>query len=391
MSATGGCRWLRPVALRPALAGPQDRGPDVLKRYALYALFIAVFVSVALALLSRERPKDGRPSAFRGQPAKPQKPWTPSAELDAEANADFRVEAQRANNIRLAGKSSGADWPQFAGAHRDNMSPETGLLPRWPSGGPSLGWISRGLGAGFSTVSVVNGVVYTMGNKGESEAMIALDVGTGEKIWSTPIGWASHAGGGDGPRSTPTVSGGAVYGLGANGDLACVDAGSGKVRWRKDILQEFKGQNLAYGICESVLIDENRLICTPGGDAATLVALEPQTGNVIWKSVVPEKDRAGYASPIVTEVGGVRQYVQLTAAGIVGVRADNGDFLWRDNTAANSLANCSSPLAAGNLVFQRVGLRRGGRTRQTCRKPFRRSRPSWSIARPKCSAITGTW
>jgi outer membrane protein assembly factor BamB len=321
-------------------------------RYGFDALLIVVAVVVGLAVLSRERPPERRPAAFSEPvPPPPTEPWKPSAEHDAEASANFSSEEAGTDNVRLAGKNTQGDWPNFNGPGRDNKSLETGLLPRWPVDGPKLAWISRGLGAGYSSVSVAKGIVYTMGNKGASEAIIALDAGTGELIWSTPFAWAAHLGGGDGPRGTPTVSGDAVYALGGYGDLACLDARSGVIRWKANILQEFAAQNVEWGMRESVLIDGGRLICTPGGKEATMVALEPQTGNVIWKSLVPGKDRASYASPVVSEVGGVRQYVQFTASGTIGVRAETGEFLWRDDSAANTTANCSSPLVAGNFVF----------------------------------------
>jgi outer membrane protein assembly factor BamB len=199
-----------------------------------------------------------------------------------------------------------------------------------------------------------------MGNKGKNEAIIALDAGTGEKIWSTPIGWASKLSAGDGPRSTPTVSSGAVYGLGGNGDLACLDAATGKIRWQKNIVKEFDGGVPGWGICESVLIDGDKLICTPGGNKGTLVALNPANGGVVWRSVVADKDGAGYASPAVAEAGGVRQYVQFTSRGTLGVRADDGKFLWRENSAANGTANCSSPLVDGDFVFSASGYGNGG-------------------------------
>jgi outer membrane protein assembly factor BamB len=328
-------------------------------RLALDALVVVVVVAVGLAILSRERPRVRKADSVPVPPA-PQEAWSPSPKFAAEANANFGLEVGDTNAVRLAGQGSEADWPNFNGPRRDNKSSETGLLPRWPPGGPKLAWISRGLGAGYSSVSVVKGVVYTMGNKGASEAMIALDVGTGEKIWSTPFAWAAHLAAGDGPRSTPTVSGDAVYALGGYGDLVCLEAGSGVIRWRKSILQEFGAHNLEWGMRESVLIDGHRLICTPGGDQATLVALDAATGELIWKSLLPGKDRASYASPIVVEVGSVRQYVQFTASGTVGVRADSGEFLWRDDSASNTTANCSSPLSAGNLVFTSSNYGTGG-------------------------------
>ena len=128
----------------------------------------------------------------------------------------------------------------------------------------------------------------------------------------------------------------------------------------QNIMKEFGGDIPGWGVCESVLLDQNRLICTPGGSKATLVALNPENGEVIWKALVPQKDRAGYASPVVAEVGGLRQYVQFTNSGTVGLRADSGDFLWRDDSASNGTANCSSPLVAGDFVFTSSNYGTGG-------------------------------
>jgi outer membrane protein assembly factor BamB len=327
-------------------------------RYAIEVLVVVVAVGVGLFFFSKDNLRER--SALPGGPAPPPEIWQPSAKYDAEANADFAVENSATGNVPLAGKDTGADWPNFNGPRRDNKSSETSLLPRWPNGGPKLAWMSHGLGAGYSSVSVVKGVVYTMGNKGASEAVIALDAGTGQKIWSTPFSWAAMLSAGNGPRSTPTFSEGALYALGGYGDLVCLDASTGAIRWQKNILKEFGGQILTWGICESVLVDDNRVICTPGGDKATLVALDRQSGAVLWKALLPDKDRAGYASAVVAEVGGIRQYVQLTGSGTVGVRADTGEFLWREDSAANATANCSSPLVAGNFVFSSSSYGTGG-------------------------------
>jgi outer membrane protein assembly factor BamB len=324
------------------------------RRLAIDGLVIVGVVGIAFAVLTWVVPLDqfqkSVPLVPVGQP-KPKEPWAPSAQYDAEANANFSVESARPENVHAAGKPSGADWPHFAGSRRDNQSAEKGLLPQWPANGPALAWISRGLGAGFSSVAVVDGVVYTMGNKGASETVIALDAGTGEKLWATPTGWASHPGQGDGPRGTPAVSHGKVFGLGAYGDLTCLDAHTGKPCWHTNVIDEFGSQLPGFGVCESILVDQDRVVCTPGGPLATLVALQAETGQVVWKAAIPEHDHCAFASATIAEVGGVRQYVQFTAEGTLGVRADDGQFLWRDNSAANSQANCSAPLAIGDLVF----------------------------------------
>lgn len=327
------------------------------RRYISYLALIFIVVPGAVYVLSRESP---RVAGVKRPPPPPAKPWEPSADFDKEANANFKVESDRTDNSALAGNVDVSDWPEFNGVNRDNRSPDTGLLREWPDGGPPLDWTAKGLGEGYSTVSVVDGVLYTMGNKGQVEAVMALDAGTGEKIWSTPIGWASHPSAGDGPRSTPTVHEGAVFALGGTGELACLDAKSGKIRWQKNILETYGGSALYWGICESVLVDQGKLICTPGGDKATVVALDPASGVELWTSLVPGKDDPGYASPAVAEVGGVRQYVHFTSDGVIGVRADDGEFLWRDDTSANSSANCSSPLVVDDLIFSASSYGTGG-------------------------------
>jgi outer membrane protein assembly factor BamB len=330
-------------------------------RLAIEALVIVVAVSVGLVIMSERLERQRGVGKAGPQPLPPpSEPWRPSAAYDAAANADFSLEAADAHNLRLAGTEAGADWPNFNGPRRDNKSLETGLLKQWPKGGPKLAWTCRGLGAGYSSVSVAKGIVYTMGNKGQCEALIAIDAGTGEKLWSTPFAWASHLNPGDGPRSTPTVFGDAVYALGGYGELACLDARSGVIRWQKDIVKEFGASHLAAGMRESVYVDGKQLLCTPGGDQATFVALDPRTGDLIWKSLLPGKDRAAYASPVVAEIGGVRQFIEFTANGTVGVRADTGNFLWRDDSASNTTANCSSPLVDGNFVFTSSDYGSGG-------------------------------
>lgn len=254
------------------------------------------------------------------------------------------------NAAHAAGKSSG-DWNQYRGSTRDNLSQETGLAERWPEGGPELLMTLTGLGEGYSSVSLVGDLMYTMGNLDGIEQILALDRTTGTVVWKARSGEEYKDGTGNGPRGTPTVVDGLVYTLGGNGDLTCCDAITGRVVWQKNILKEFGGSNIVWGISESVLIDEGKVICTPGGSDATVVALKADDGSVVWKSQVPEQPQAGYASPVVTTVGKVRQYVVFTSKGICGIRAADGHPLWGQNASANGTANCATPLVVDNLVF----------------------------------------
>ena len=164
---------------------------------------------------------------------------------------------------------------------------------------------------------------------------------------------------GGGPRGTPTIDEDRLYALGANGDLACLTIEDGSVVWSTNILEQFEGSNITWGISESVLIDGDHVICTPGGTQATMAALDKQTGEVVWQAIVPGTPAAAYSSAIVVEANGVRQYVNFTHSSVVGVQADNGDFQWSHKASANRTANCSSPVAFGNFVFSSSGYGQG--------------------------------
>jgi outer membrane protein assembly factor BamB len=259
-----------------------------------------------------------------------------------------------------ASSSSAGDWNQFRGPNRDNLSPETGLLASWPDQGPPEAWTAQGIGDGYSAISISNDRVYTMGNDGRDEKVICLNLETGREIWSTSNGRAFQQNQGDGPRGTPAIVDGSVYSLGANGDLSCLDAQSGQQKWRKNILQEFGGENIHWGLSESVLVDGDKVICTPGGQRATMVALNRNTGNVIWTASVPTSPKASYASPIAVDVGGVRQYVNYTHGGVVGVRASDGRVMWGHRESANGTANCSTPVFYDGNIFTASGYDTGG-------------------------------
>lgn len=295
-----------------------------------------------------------------------EKKETPEQTNKPESNPNSKPEPKPTPGSKTPAKTSVSradvsdSWNQFRGPNRDNISRETGLLRQWPQDGPSQGWTAVGIGEGYSSVSISNGKVFTMGNQDDEEKVFALDLATGNVLWSARSGRAYREGQGNGPRGTPTIDRDRVYGLGANGDLVCLDIDSGKQRWHVNILQRFGGENITWGISESVLIDGDKLICTPGGRDATMVALNKMTGEPIWRSQVPSSPRAAYSSAIAVDVGGVRQYVNFTHEGVVGVRASDGTPLWGKRESANPTANCSSPLFANNSVFTASGYNTGG-------------------------------
>jgi outer membrane protein assembly factor BamB len=273
----------------------------------------------------------------------------------------------------LALAAAAADWPQWRGPNRDGISRETGLLKEWPKEGPKLLWQVKEIGDGYSTPAVVGDRLYLLSNKGmDNEFVQARAVKDGSEVWTTTIGKVGPNRGPQypGARSTPTVDGERLYALGSDGDLACLETATGQVQWAKNLRKEFGGrigsEKVSWAYSESPLIDGDVLVCTPGGEGATLVALNKTTGEIIWKSDVPAGDMAAYSSVIAVEAGGVKQYVQLLEKGVVGVDAKAGKFLWRyDESARGSPANIPTPVAGAGFVYSSTGRGGGGLVKLT--------------------------
>lgn len=264
----------------------------------------------------------------------------------------------------IASFANAADWPQWRGPNRDGISKETGLLKEWPKEGPKLLWQLKEIGAGYSTPSVVGGRVYVMSNEGmDKEFVQALDANDGKQIWTTTVG---KVGPNEGPqypaaRSTPTVDGDALFALGSDGDLACLETKTGKIRWQKNLRKDFQGKPGNWAYSESPLVDGDAVVCTPGGVEATLVALNKKNGELIWKSAVPGGDQAAYSSIVIADADGVKQYVQFLQKGLVGLDAKTGKFLWRyDQTVKGSPANIPTPVAYNGYIYSSTGKGGGG-------------------------------
>lgn len=268
-----------------------------------------------------------------------------------------------ASSALLVSDASG-DWPGWRGPNRDSVSKETGLLTQWPEAGPPLAWKASGLGGGFSSLAIVGDRIYTLGDREGAQHLLALNGKDGKVLWTAKVGpaWEDQYGG---PRSTPTVDGGLVYALGSDGDLVAVQAATGKEAWRKNLATDFGGQVMSvWKWAESPLVDGDRLIVTPGVPAAMLVALDKKTGKEVWRAKTPAlgpkgKDGAGYSSVVISNGGGVKQYIQLTGRGLVSVRAADGKFLWSYNPVANEVANISTPIVRGDHVFASTGYQTG--------------------------------
>jgi len=261
-------------------------------------------------------------------------------------------------------RAAAGEWPGWRGPNRDAVSTETGLLPEWKAPGPPLAWKATGLGGGFSSVSVAGGRIFTMGDRDGAQHVLALGQADGKLLWSAKVGppLSDEYGG---PRGTPTVDGDLIYAIGTEGDLVCLEAATGRERWRKSLARDFGGQVMSmWKFSESPLVDGDRLVVTPGARDAALVAVDKKTGRELWRTAIPDlgsqgKEGAAYSSIVVSNAAGVRQYVQLLGRGLVGVRASDGKFLWGYNRIANGVANISTPIVRANWVFASTGYQTG--------------------------------
>ncbi|MBM4028456.1 MAG: PIN domain-containing protein [Planctomycetes bacterium] len=251
-------------------------------------------------------------------------------------------------------KTQARDWPQWRGPDRDGKSADTGLLQAWPAAGPALAWKAAGLGKGYAGIAAVGDRLFTMGDKEDAGYVIALSAADGRILWSTkagaagtpdPPGWSFP-----GPRCTPTVSGDLVFALNAWGEMVCVNAADGKELWRKDFRKDFGGKPPTWGFSESPLVDGDQVVITPGGSRGAMVALDKKTGRVLWQSQ-DFTDDAHYSSIIPAEIGGVRQYVQLTAASV----AAKWFLPEPDAAAALRLLDGRHRLAAPDLIRAETG------------------------------------
>jgi outer membrane protein assembly factor BamB len=238
----------------------------------------------------------------------------------------------------IANSAMAEDWPQFLGPRRDNRSAETGLLKQWPEGGPKLLWRAEGLGAGYSTVAVADGMIYTTGDIAGELVIIALDL-SGREVWRRTNG-RSYQVSVPGSRSTPTVTGGKLYHLNAYGNLVCLDAKTGAPVWAVDTYQRFGGREITWGVAESPLVDGPNVICCPGGESVFMAALDKDTGETRW-TCTGVGDQHSHASARIIEYQGLRQIVTMTAAAAIGVAPDTGRLLWRFPHPAR--VNCDTP------------------------------------------------
>ncbi len=264
-----------------------------------------------------------------------------------------------------------ADWLQFRGPNRDGKSPETGLLKTWPDGGPKLLRTISGFGGGYSSPVIAGDRIYVTGKVGDELRLFCFDP-LGNNVWETTHGQAFRESDAPhspypGARAAPTIDGDTIYLLGGLGRLAAYRTSDGELIWSVDVVKTLGGRVPPWGYTESVLIDGDKLICTPGSETkGTFAALNKTTGRLIWQSS-EVTERAEYGSPILIETDGVRQVVTMSRGGLVAVSPDDGKLLWRYNRVAKmgtpetTTAHGNSPVYAAGYVFEATAYHtRGG-------------------------------
>ena len=247
------------------------------------------------------------------------------------------------------------DSPQFRGPDRSGVFSSENLLKSWPRGGPDHLWSASGLGDGVSSVSVVDGRIYTAGMTNNRGSILAFDL-AGKQLWKTEYVAIPLERGYPGVRTTPTYDDGAVYIMSALAKAAAFDAISGEILWQRDL----PNNHVTWGIAESPLVVDDKAIFTPGGEAGTMVALDKKTGVEKW--VMTELTEASaYCSPRLFDDGRRRQIITLTEAHMIGVDPATGKLLWKVAYPARYSIHAVSPVFAGGSIYVTDGYGQGGK------------------------------
>lgn len=248
------------------------------------------------------------------------------------------------------------DWPQFRGPDANGISPLKGINKSWSSRPPKLLWQVPMSDDGYAGPSAAAGRVYIVDHQGDQDIVKALDIATGRELWRFSYKDASNSNYGF-TRSTPTFDGGRLYTVSRLGLVHCLDAATGKKIWSLDMISTFGGKRPEWDYAWSPLVDGQKLILIPGGNGASVAAVDKMTGRVLWKG--GGSDKPGYATAVNAVLAGVKQYVVFTAAGLMGVNQLTGAQLWSIPWKTSYDVNAATPLVIGNSVFITSDYRRG--------------------------------
>ena len=253
--------------------------------------------------------------------------------------------------LLFAPASQANDWPQWRGPERDGVSRETGWLTSWPESGPKKLW-EQNIGIGYSSFSVSNGRLYTMGNVSEMDNIYCFDSETGKLEWKHEYPCPSKDPNGyHGTRCTPTVDANRVYAVSRQGNFFCLDASSGKVNWSKDFKTDFDGKVPVWGFAGSPLIEKDWVLAEVSGKAS-VVAFNKLTGQVVWQAGT---DPAGYGSLVAFDLDGQRCFLQFSGDHLICRKMKDGSEMWRFLWKTSYGVNATTPIVQGDEVFVSTG------------------------------------
>ncbi len=237
---------------------------------------------------------------------------------------------------------------EWRGPMRKGIFNETNLLKEWPENGPELLWSYEGLGAGHSSVGIGNNRVFVNGMPDTLGVLYSFDL-DGNLIWQKDYGEEWHVNY-TGSRATPLVVDGLVYLISGIGKVFCFNAENGDVVWSVDLIEKFYGKNIQWGISESVLMDGDNIICTPGGEEHNVVALNRYTGETVWSSK-GGGEQSAYCSPVIVEHKNSRLVVTMTEKSVIGVDAKTGEFYWQVKQLQSNNIHANSPVYENGIIY----------------------------------------
>src|SRR5262249_26105371 len=304
-----------------------------------------------------ERQRAAQREAAASSPVAPAAAEQPQSNV-AAATANANESKPEGALPAPARKSARSYWTNFRGPARDGRYDETPIRTNWPADGLPLLW-KQPIGGGYASFVVGEGMAFTIEQRRRQEIVAAYDVETGREIWTH--GWDAEFRepmGGDGPRATPTWEAGRLWSLGAEGDLICFEAKTGKVNWSKNILKDNGADNLQWGMSGSPLIVDDKVVVLPGGRSGkSVVAYNKLTGAPVWRAL---NDKQAYVSPMLVRLAGKRQILVVTANRIVGLGVEDGAQLWESSWNTDMGINVSQPIVVdANHFFISSGYGKG--------------------------------
>ena len=245
---------------------------------------------------------------------------------------------------------------QWRGPNRDGVYPNESLLKLWPEEGPKLLWFVDGVGAGYSSPAVTSNRIFVTGMIRGEGFLFAFDA-DGKPVWKISYG-SEWSGDRPGARTAPTVVGDLIYLMSAHGQVVCLST-EGKIVWTKNLKQDFGARNIDWGMTESLLVDGDRVFCTPGGRNAMMAVLDRHSGKTIW-TIKGNGEKSGYCSPCLVKHGQRRLILTMTAESVVGIDADTGEFLWQHSHITDYAVNANTPLYHNGYIYTVSGYDTGG-------------------------------